>query len=572
MKDKIYIKKLLYNLKQYRFNIILIIICLLASTLLNLVLPLFNKRMIDYGFMKNDLKVILTFCSLILLFSLLMFTLDFIRERIRINISAKTKFKLHKDALDHLLKINVDYFNKKNCNEIFNNINTDINNMLLIVNSATFFIISQFFSVVGGLIGLFIISKELTLMVIIFIPIKLIILKYLSNKRYKLTKDYINYNSNYSHWFDDNLHAFKEIRLFGLQPYKLHEFEEKQKTILDTDVKINLLDIIRNFFDKSIAQLLIFLIYIIGAILMLDLKLSFGSIFAFINYSVYVIAPISSILGIGYILSGIMPSTKRYYALFEEKAEYDIDNTSTKKTNVCREIKFKNISFSYDKKPVLTNINFTIGRHEKVALVGLNGSGKTTILNLLQRFYEPDSGEILLDGININSLNLHKYRDLFSMVSQETYLFDTTIEKNIKLYSKPEDLHYRQVVKDSQLSDKSITLCDEYFVGRNGTKLSGGQRQKISLARALIRNRPILILDEATSQVDNYSEDRINALLKTKLKDNMVLLVTHRTDILKNMDKIIVIDEGRICAIDNHNTLRETSHIYNDIISSRRYS
>lgn len=337
---------------------------------------------------------------------------------------------------------------------------------------------------------------------------------------------------------------------------------------------ISLLDNWRITVERFLIGGLVLLIYASGSTMVFESKLSVGSIFAFITYSAYVTTPISSMLNIGYLISGIIPSAQRYYLLLQEEIEtcdLEAGNVNVKLVNPFGSIQFKNVSFSYNAERVLSDVNFTIGSHEKVAIVGMNGSGKSTILSLILRFYEPLAGQILLDGMDIRDINLNEYRELISTVSQEVYLFDTTIENNIKLYSEIGNQQYRQAIEVTQLAETNTNLFDDYVVGPNGNRLSGGQKQKIAIARALVKNRPLVIFDEATSSLDLHSEQAINHLLDTALQNNTVIIVTHRPDILQHVDKVIFLEQGQVTGFGLHEELSNTNERYRLITQQHQF-
>jgi ATP-binding cassette subfamily B protein len=307
--------------------------------------------------------------------------------------------------------------------------------------------------------------------------------------------------------------------------------------------------------DMIMVEILSTLLYIVGANLVFDLQLSVGSVFAFVTYSAYVTGPISAILNIGYLLSGIIPSTKRYYEFMGLQEETDNGKITE---SVYGDIKIENVSFAYvEDKFVLRNADIVFAKGSKNALIGRNGSGKSTIINLLTRIYEPTSGTILLNGVDIFKISLQEYRNMVSVVSQQTYLFNDTIRNNICLYKQVSDEEIIAACKDSGLEEFLQEVALDYKVGQNGAMLSGGQKQKIAFARALIHNKPIIIFDEATSNTDAYSEQQINGLLHTRLKDKTVIIISHKKEILNEVDQIIILEEGQITDIGGYQALSD---------------
>ncbi|MBE6050328.1 MAG: ABC transporter ATP-binding protein [Clostridium sp.] len=237
---------------------------------------------------------------------------------------------------------------------------------------------------------------------------------------------------------------------------------------------------------------------------------------------------------------------------------------------VLGSIEFRNVKFSYsEKESIIKGLDFKINPGENVAIIGRNGAGKTTIINLILRFLTPTSGEILLDGKDINSIKLSDYRNLISMVSQEIYLFNKTIRENIMINSKKADAEMYSVVEKCG-ADKFIEeMPDKYesIVGERGSKLSGGERQKVAMARALLRESKILILDEATANYDIKAEQEINDVIRENYKDKTTIMITHRPDVLRQVDKVIVINDGQVEDMGNHEELYERNEFYRQMVS-----
>ena len=547
MSNKEAVRRLLLLLGKYKKTIVVIVGCLLVSTGLNLCVPLISRRIMDDGFIGGNKKLLIE----LVLVSMVIYTInsliDLIKEKKRVDISAKIQYFLSEQSFSHLMKLRVNYFNNTNYAETLNNINMDINQMTSVADSSVFFVITQAFSMTGGIIGLFIIDFRMTILVLLFIPIKCVVMKYFAKKQKQIMDEFIKKNQKYAKWFGDTVGGVREVKLFNILDRKHEEFDQNQKDIIEKQKQMNMLGQWNTITDSLMVQFLSTLLYILGANLVFDLQLSVGSVFAFITYSSYVTGPISAILNIGYLLSGIIPSTKRYYAFMDLEEETDNGETAA----LCPDdLKLQQVSFAYEKeKYVLKDVDILFAKGSKTAIIGRNGSGKTTIINLLTRMYEPTSGMILLGTDDISELPLPEYRNMVSVVSQQIYLFNDTIRNNICLYKRVDDVIVEEACKDSGLEDFIKEVSLDYVVGQNGAMLSGGQKQKIALARALIHDKPIVIFDEATSNTDAYSEQQINGLLDTKLKEKTVIVITHKKEILNKVDQIVVLKEGVV--IDN---------------------
>lgn len=547
MSNKEAVRRLLLLLGKYKKTIVVIVGCLLVSTGLNLCVPLISRRIMDDGFIGGNKKLLIE----LVLVSMVIYTInsliDLIKEKKRVDISAKIQYFLSEQSFSHLMKLRVNYFNNTNYAETLNNINMDINQMTSVADSSVFFVITQAFSMTGGIIGLFIIDFRMTILVLLFIPIKCVVMKYFAKKQKQIMDEFIKKNQKYAKWFGDTVGGVREVKLFNILDRKHEEFDQNQKDIIEKQKQMNMLGQWNTITDSLMVQFLSTLLYILGANLVFDLQLSVGSVFAFITYSSYVTGPISAILNIGYFLSGIIPSTKRYYAFMDLEEETDNGETAA----LCPDdLKLQQVSFAYEKeKYVLKDVDILFAKGSKTAIIGRNGSGKTTIINLLTRMYEPTSGKIMLGTEDISELPLPEYRNMVSVVSQQIYLFNDTIRNNICLYKRVDDVIVEEACKDSGLEDFIKEVSLDYVVGQNGAMLSGGQKQKIALARALIHDKPIVIFDEATSNTDAYSEQQINGLLDTKLKEKTVIVITHKKEILNKVDQIVVLKEGVV--IDN---------------------
>lgn len=553
MDNKEAVKRLLLLLGRYRKTIIVIVGCLFISTGLNLCVPLLSRRIMDDGFIDGNKKFLIE----LVLASMVIYTInsliDIIKEKKRVDISAKIQYFLSEQSFLHLMKLRVNYFNNTNYAETLSNINTDINQMASIADSSVFFVITQAFSMTGGIIGLFIIDFRMTILVLLFIPIKCVVMKHFAKKQKQIMDEFIQKNQKYARWFGDTVGGVREIKLFHIFNKKYEEFALNQNEIIEKQKQMNMLSQWNIIIDSIMVQFLSTLLYILGANLVFDLQLSVGSVFAFITYSAYVTGPISAILNIGYLLSGIIPSTKRYYAFMDLEEETD----SGKTIALClNDLKLEQVSFAYEKeKYILKNVDILFAKGSKTAIIGRNGSGKTTIINLLTRMYEPARGKILLGAENVSELSLAEYRSMVSVVSQQIYLFNDTIRNNICLYNQVDDAVIETACKDSGLADFIKEVSLDYVVGQNGAMLSGGQKQKIALARALIHDKPIIIFDEATSNTDAYSEQQINGLLNTKLKEKTVIVITHKKEILNKVDQIVVLKKGVVVDIGAYDEL-----------------
>lgn len=570
--DKKILKRIVHLYKPYIKNIVAIILCMVVSAAISTILPLLSKDIVDKGLIENNfsllIKLVLTSFFLVLADQ----GIGFLEIRYRLYISLMIPYELSKKAFKHTMKLDMKYFNSTNYGEIMNNLDMDVGNISKIADNSLFFIVTQVFKIIGGVIGLFLIDWKLTLVVLLIIPAKYKVVKILAKKRQEHFEKYMEVRQEYSSWYGDTLSGVKELKFMGLERIKTGEFIKQQRKLFKEEISINILDKINEVSESVMFEIVTGLLYILGAYLIVGAKFTVGGLMAFITYSIYVTAPISAVLNIGYDFSNIIPSAKRFFKFIDMEPE---ESTQAGKKRVACDmiegnIKFENLSFSYDGvKEILNNISFQINKGEKIAIIGANGSGKTTIINLLLRVLKPTSGKIYIDDMDISSISLKDYRSLISVVNQNPYLFNTTIKDNILPGSKDYEKLY-SAVKEIKIENFIESLPEKYetIVGVNGANISGGQKQKIAMARAIAKDSKIMILDEATSNYDIESELSVIELILNGLEDRTVIMVTHKRQVLEVVDKIIFIENGEIVDIGKHDELYERSESYKELIGN----
>ncbi|HEX2925346.1 MAG TPA: ABC transporter ATP-binding protein, partial [Ruminiclostridium sp.] len=551
-----------------------ILACMLASAGVSMLIPRVSQQLMDRGLLAHNYKLLVMFTLANLGLLLIDQGLGFLEAKNRIYLSSMIPFTLSKDAFKHTLRMKMQFFNNANAAEIMGTVGMDVSNIGRICDGGTFYIFASIFKMVGGFIGLFLLDWRLTLMVVVIVPFRYILVKTIAKKRKHLFEEFMRLNQKFSAFYGDTFAGVKEIKLWGLDRIKTGAFIKIQREQINLNIKMGLMDKVNEFSETILFQLIVDLIYIVGAYLVFQNSLTVGEMFAFITYSTYVTGPISAILNIGYNFVNVIPAAKRYFDFMDKEGEPCGGNKlaagfESKNSDVA--IAYRDVSFSYsDEKRVLDRISFEINEGEKVAIVGANGSGKSTVINLLLRLYQPTSGKILLHGTDVNTIDLRKYRSLISVVNQDMYLFNASIKDNIALNTKVDEFHIHKAVKECGISEFIEKFPDKYntIVGSNGTSVSGGERQKIALARAIIRDSKILVLDEATANYDVESEAAVNKFIGEELQGKTAVIISHRPDILKYVDKVIVLENGNIAGVGKHEDLYGSSGIYRKMIEN----
>lgn len=561
------ILKSLYPLRKYSAFIILL---MLFSAGINFTLPIVNKYLFDAGLLKNNLVAVIQFSVLSLILVLVDQLIRLLEVKQIAYINNIYTYRWTSISMRKMMKLKFTYFSDKNFTEIINNNRMDIGNIARITDESFLLRIFSIFKIIGGFIGLMVIDYRLSVLILIVIPVKYVMTRYFTKLKKEMHQQYMERSREYSRWYGDRMAGIKEIKLAGVDNIIMHQFTKLQRDIIKTDIKTQIIDNVNSITESVFFKIITTLIYVVGASMIIKNTFTIGGLFAFTTYSTNVIVPISSLINLKYDFTKILLSARRLFDFLDMECESNrIDSVRVSKESISGEIEFKNVSFSYDNnKVVLDNISFNIKKGEKVAIVGMNGSGKTTLLNILLRLCEADSGKVFLDGIDIKEMHIKDLRKVIPAVNQDIYLFNTSVKENITLFSDLPDERILESVNLSGIHDFIEKLPDQIDtkLGVSGNKLSGGEKQRIALARAFVRSSKILVLDEATSSFDLKYEKWINDVLIDKFRENTIVLVTHRPYILNKLDKVILMDKGRIVDIGKHEELLLRNCIYSDIM------
>lgn len=528
---------------KIHLNISLILFLFLFLNLLSFLYPVMVQKLIDEGFIKKKFADIVCYVAILAGIIIIREITEIMRANFLADLQNKVQLSLYQDVFDKITRIRMSFFSQKETIEVVEQISTDIEYLNGMFWQGIFGGISQILQVITGLFGLFIINWKLALGALIVIPVDYIFVKFFSDRQQKIT-DKLLYSSNmFFSWFGDTISGIRELKLWNAKDFKEQELKERQGDTIKWAKKSLMMEQYNTSFSSLIVEGMVVFFYLLGGGLVCNNQLTVGGILAFVTYCQYVFGPIHSIINIRYIFSRILPSAKRLFDVYDYPEEYE--NKSDTRQNFQR-LEFKDISFSYSDDKILEHVNMTISAGEKVAIIGENGTGKSTFLDLILRFITPDDGEILLNGKNIEKIDIHKYRELFSVVEQFPYLFSDTIENNINLshmktFDLKECITEENILKLIQKMPKGIKT----LLNSNGENLSGGERQKIAIARMLARQAPIIILDEAFSNCDKRSEEEICDYIYNNTLDRTVIFITHNKEI-RNVDKILKFENGII--------------------------
>lgn len=541
------LKQVLLYLKPYKREFLLIGVTLLVSTIVGFLQPLTIQAITDRGMLQQDMSVIARSVLALAVLVLVNQAIDLWQTRIFADIRNQSYYTVFHQVFEKLLHLEKSFFEDKNNTEILSFLQMDVSQVSSITDRYTVMSASYIFRIFSGLVGLFVISWKLALGVLAMVPVKFFLVRRLSKRREDAMDKMIESSRDFSQWFGDNLNGVDEIKLWNLFQSREKTFAEKQRELLKLEKKGTMIDGWNSFWEMLLNWSVTIVLYLLGGWLICTGSLTIGAVFAFASYSGYVTGPVSALINLKMFFARIMPSARRLFQFLDMETERDDGGKSI--SHRPPRLEFQDVAFRYEEnRPILQSVNFTVEPGEKVAIIGQNGSGKSTILNLLLRFYPPNSGWILADGTDVNSFLLGNYRGLFSVVSQEPYLFLGDILQNVDLSESAEKEQLENALQASGVADYLPRMPEggKTQIVRNGAKLSGGEKQKLAVARALLKDAPVVILDEATSGFDVESDAYLHGIILNEMRGKSVVMITHHYEHLDGMDKVFRLEEGRL--------------------------
>ena len=473
--------------------------------------------------------------------------------------------KLQNQMFEKLMYLNIEFYNdSKSGNLISRLINDTYYLRLAIVKSVTG-VIKDVLVIIFLLGNMFYQSWSLTLFAFFAFPLALWPIRKIGKSIRKITNKIQSEIAAFSNVLAESIKGIKQVKSYTMEKYERKRAFETigfiQKYFTRSAFISNRLSPLMEF----IGSLAIALSIYAGGVFVLNETMTTGQFMSFLVSLLLAYQPVKALGNLNISVQEGLAGAERIFKLLDT-SEVKMEKVSDKDNiEFNGDIILKNISFGYDEKIVLNNISIKIPKGKRVAIVGLSGSGKSTIANIICRFFDDYNGEIIIDSHNIKNIHLMDLRNNISMVSQETILFNDTITNNIK-YGKLEASN-QEVEKVAELAgitefSNSLEKKLETVIGEGGIKLSGGQRQRVAIARAIIKNAPILIMDEATSSLDNITEKEIFKTIKNKMKDKTILIIAHRLSTIEDSDIIYVVDKGKIDSFGTHSDLLKKSEIY----------
>lgn len=547
-------------LKPYKKKIFFAFIAVFIANLLSLALPWAIKIVIDEVVVKKDFFFLNILALSLVLILILRFCFGYISEYLVSLVGEKVILNLRSRLYEHLQRLSVKHIENTSSGNIVSGIIGDVDSIKNFLFAGAIDFVYSLLNVLFILGILFVLDYKLTLISLVYMPVFALaffkLAPYLKSRHSLIRQKYAELTAGLNEVFQ----GIRIVAGFSRQEYEADKFNLKQKEIFNTSLANHKLGILLWMGAELVSSLgLVTLIYF-GSRAVFSGRISIGALMAFYSYLGMFFFPIIRIVVINNYYQEAAASLERInQVLAQEPAIKDIAQAITLRKLKGR-VRFKGVSFSYDnKREVLSDINLEVNPAQVIALVGKSGAGKSSLINLLLRFYEPVTGSVFIDGIDLKNIGLKSYRSQLAMVFQDDYLFRATISENIA-YGRPK-AGKSDIMKAAGLAGISefIESLDQGYdtnIGERGIKLSYGQRQRISIARAMLRDPAILILDEATSSVDSETERRIIEQVYQKvMRGRTTFVIAHRLSTIIKADKILVMDEGKIVETGNHSQL-----------------
>ncbi|WP_066501758.1 ABC transporter ATP-binding protein [Abyssisolibacter fermentans] len=578
-------KRLLQYLKPRRFSIIACVILSIFSTVFSILSPkimglatselfeVFNKRLkgdssvsVDFSYILNILLVLAGLYIISALFT-------YIMRYIMASLAQKTVYDMRQEISGKLTKLPLKYYDAHTHGEILSRVTNDIDNISNTLQQSIIQLITSAIIIIGVIVMMLSISPLLTLVVVITLPLSIFITKSVAKRSQKYFKSQQKVLGQINGHVEEMYTGHKIVKAFGYEEKSIENFEKFNDELYNSGWKAQFISGIIMPLMRFVNNLGYVFVCIGGGILMIKNSIKLGDIQAFLQYSRNFSQPIVQTANIANIIQSTIASAERVFEILDEIEEIpDSENNKIAK-KLKGEVVFKNVKFGYKEDVTLIkNMNIDVKQGDTVAIVGPTGAGKTTLVNLLMRFYEINDGSITIDGLDIRDFKRGALRSIFGMVLQDTWLFNGTIRDNIA-YGR-QDATEEEIIAAAKAANADFfirTLPDGYdtVLNEEANNISQGQKQLLTIARAILADPAILILDEATSSVDTRTEIYIQKAMHTLMKGRTSFVIAHRLSTIKDADVILVMNDGDIIEKGTHEELLNQQGFYADLYNSQ---
>ena len=572
------LRRILDFIQPYKAQLLFIFLLLVAGTCFGLITPYISKLFIDV-ILKPDPKTgLFEHAHWIPLAALALFAayagqnlFSSLHLRLTGTVGHKTVYDVRAAIYEKLQELSLAFFDKYQTGALMARVNQDTRELQHFLVDFIPLTLESLFTLIGVGIFLFILSWKLTLFVLIPIIATIIFLKKVYFKIFLYFRRYYHRRSRLSALINDSLSGIRVIKAFGQEDEEIKKFDRKSTAFRDAGMDM---EIKWSVYSPTLQLFIMFgtvLVWFLGGRFVVGGTMTLGDVVAYSGYLAMFYRPVFFLIRMIQLITSSLSAAERVFDVIDTEPQIKDELHALAMPDIEGSIEFKNVTFGYDPfKPVIKDFDVSIGANEIIGLVGKSGAGKSTIINLVCRLYDVNKGAILLDGKDLRTIKYHDLRQQVGVVLQETFLFNGTIFENIA-YAKP-DASTEQVIEAAMSAyahEFIMKKPDGYDteVGERGNKLSGGEKQRIAIARAILRNPRILILDEATSSLDTETEKKIQEALHNLTRGRTTIAIAHRLSTLRNCDRLFVIDDGRLAEVGSHKELMEKKGIFYNLVS-----
>lgn len=567
------LKRIWLYLRKYKLELFLVVLFIVLSITFNTISSLLLIPIIDDYItpmiVANDISIYVNGLIRQLIYligcAFLSSLAGYLQYKTMVKIAQYIVKDMRKDLFDKLSLLPLKYYDTHPHGDLMSSITNDLDNVSTALNNSIDQIISAMLNLIVTLVVMLSINVSLTIISIVSIPLLLVvsgIIMKLTKKQFAKQQESL---ANLNGYIEEYISGQKVIKAFNKEEDVLNSFNEYNENLKKEGFKAQAYGSIVMPIMGSLNNISLAFTYIFAGIMAINGKITIGEITTFTKFARQFTQPINEISQQVSIIQSGLAGAERVFAIIDEEQEFIEDLDKPSLANVKGKVEFKDVSFGYEKELILKNINLEVEPGQTVAIVGPTGAGKTTIINLLTRFYDVDSGEILIDGKNIKDVNIYSLRDNLGIVLQDTVLFSESVNDNIK-FGKLDatDEEIKQAAKLANADSFIMKLPQRYetLLNEDTSNISIGQKQLINIARVILNDPKILILDEATSNVDTRTEVKIQQAMDMLLKDRTSFVIAHRLSTIRNADKIVVINEGMISEMGTHDELINKKGIY----------
>jgi len=575
MKMGYLLKRFIPYFKKYKWILVLDLFCASLTTVCELVFPMLVRYITDMG-INNIAGLTIGLILKIGGFYLVLRVIDSVANFYMANtghiMGAKIETDMRSDLFNHLQTLSHSYYSEHKVGQIMARITSDLFDVTEFAHHCPEEIFIASLKIIVSFIILCTINIPLTIIMFASLPLIFIIVKFFNKRMRSAFKEQRHQVGEINSQVEDTLLGIRVVKSFANEDIESKKFEEGNKKFLDIKKLSYLYMAGFQTSNRAFEGLLYIAVVVAGSIFMINGSVSPADLTAYLLYIGTLLATLRTIIQFTEQFQRGMTGIERFIEILDTPSDIVEEENSKEIKNVQGDIKFENVSFSYsdDNTEVLSNINLDIKKGDSIALVGPSGGGKSTLCNLIPRFYDVTEGRILIDGINIKEITLKSLRDSIGVVQQDVYLFSGTVFENIS-YGLP-GANKEAVIEAAKLAGAHEFISNlengyDTYVGERGVKLSGGQKQRISIARVFLKNPPILILDEATSALDNESEKIVQDSLEKLAKGRTVFTIAHRLTTIRNANLILVLTENGIEEQGTHKELIEKGGLYSNLYS-----